>query len=383
MGVLLYGASQEIALEAGVGKDLKKRILPEEVPLIEGPKLTSVQSSLEITDFTCDGPWCGLDVIHSGMESKVPLQVQKDLESQGLYLFTGSDGSRGLGTRHALKEGTVIGPCAAILFSSLAKAVGFLKAGNGANGFLASSVVRLDGVRMHSQSCELFCILVGAARFCQDYVGIRRFPNVVLDFDPTKGCSPECLRLKVETPGGCGIAAGQPLLLKFGPGYNKEWQNPEVESQKRFKGALDVAMGLTGDSEAAKPEEKPNNPDDKPVTPEKPSKPVKPPTKPVDNKNAEVPIKPASEEKNGNTQVKPEPQKPDPETEKKVPYEEQAVAELKDPACRIFLRCSTPPTLHIASEDKANRKLGKNTVIKTWKDGAVHCLSCLCFFSKV
>ena len=343
-----------------MGKDLKKRILPEEVPLIEGPKLTSVQSSLEITDFTCDGPWCGLDVIHSGMEAKVPLQVQKDLESQGLYLYTASDGARGLGTRHALKEGTIIGPCASIMCSSLQKVVGFLKAGNGANGFLANSVVRLDGVRMHSQTCELFCILVGAARFCQDYVGVRRFPNVVLDFDPTKGCSPECLKLKVVTPGGCGIAAGQPLLLKFGPAYNKEWQNPEIESQKRFKGALDVAMGLTGanDTKEAKPEEK---------LPETP-------VKPLDVKNPEVP-KPAPEQKKPETPVQ-GPEADDPPKKPPNQDQEEAVAEIKDPACRIFLRCSTPPTLHIASEDKANRKLGKNTVTKIWKDGTVHCLLC-------
>ena len=113
----------------------------------------------------------------------------------------------------SLKEGTIIGPCASIIY------VLFLDEGRRVRQSwkwckrlqTANSVVRWAGVRMHSRSCELFCILVGAARF----------PNVVLDFAPTKGCSPEYLKLKVVTKRfGCGIAAGQPLLLKFGPAYN-------------------------------------------------------------------------------------------------------------------------------------------------------------------
>ena len=114
--------------------------------------------------------------------------------------------------RHSRKEQSLGHVHPLYTCSSLTKVVGFLKAGNGANGCKRPTLsFAWAGVRMHSQSCELFCILVGAARF----------PNVVLDFDPTKGCSPDYLKLKVVTNWvGCGIAAGQPRLLKFGPAYN-------------------------------------------------------------------------------------------------------------------------------------------------------------------
>ena len=115
--------------------------------------------------------------------------------------------------RHSRKEQSLCHVHPLYTCSSLTKVVGFLKAGNGANGCKRPTLSFALGRRPRAfPKFELF----GAARFCEDDVGITRF------FDPTKGCSPEYLKLKVVTKKRWlrHIAAGQPLLLKFGPAYN-------------------------------------------------------------------------------------------------------------------------------------------------------------------
>ena len=339
-------------------------------------------SCIELTDVTVspDDPWCGLDVAHNSCETRVPLQVQKDLEEYDLFLYTEASGARGLGTRAGLKEGQQIALCPSVIFTSLGKATSFLK--SGANGFLASAVVRITEVPVHGEATTLFCCLTGAARYCADYVGIRKFPNCKFQFYGANGPSPGMLRLVVSTPNGRGIAPGQPLLLSFGPDYTHGWGghgcNPEDgPEQKRFRGALDAlfekacVLEDSSNSDATsvpKPRgPAPNQTDSAPSAP----KPTGPETTKPDPPSKPDPPKPDSS--------KPDPSKPDggkPEVKPDAKPQGQApkvidVVEISEPPCRIWLQDSEPPTLHITSTHSANKRISKWTVLKVYKDGGL------------
>ena len=182
---------RQISVAEGVGKNIKKRLRSDDIPLIEGPTVDS-SCIMELTDFSApDGSamagevFVGLDSVPEDLEHKVPRQVQSDLEKYQLSLTTGPEG-RGLVTRRPLKEGDEVCACPCIFLTSTAKLTAFLS--KPAHACLATSVVRLKNVPMYGQRQELFCVLTGAARFTQNLTaGKRRAANVQLVFDPMAG----------------------------------------------------------------------------------------------------------------------------------------------------------------------------------------------------
>ena len=139
----------------------------QDIPLIQGPIVSTSSTSLELTDVSVDAnlPFHGLDSAPADMATRVPLQVQSDLESwltccygvdgdsfwlslqfvmfflvgvivrdtseeQYNLMLTLADDVRGLATRIALKEGQVICNCPAVLLSDLPRVVTFLKLGS-------------------------------------------------------------------------------------------------------------------------------------------------------------------------------------------------------------------------------------------------------------
>ena len=370
--IISLSGCQEHAAAAGVGQESKKRLVAQELPLIQGPAVPA--SCLELTDVSVpqDAPWCGLDIAHAACETRVPLQVSSDCERYQLFLYTDSSGARGLGTRVALKEGAEVATCPGAIFTSLSKATSFLRSPG--NGFMSSSVVKIPGVAVHGEPTNLFVVLTGAARFCADYVGQRRFPNVSFHFDASAGASPQMLRLKVSTPSGCGVAAGQPLLLAYGQEYDHEWKNPEPE-QKRFKGALDALFAQAAEAaQQSSPAKRETKETSTPVSP------------PVGKETAQkvvaetTPQQKIGSAKGGTTSPASEIKAPAPQA---VPVEANAqgaeaqaglnkahlsLVKIADPPCEISLQDSDPPTLHVTSTCGVNKRLAKWTLLKAYKE---------------
>ena len=185
---------REISVAAGVGKNIKKRLRSDDIPLIEGPTVDS-KSVMELTDFAATDSsvmtseiFGGLDSVPEDLEHKVPRQVQGDLERYQISLTTSPEG-RGLVTRRPLKEGDEVCACPCIFLTSTAKLTAFLS--KPAHACLATSIVRLKNVPLYGQTQDLFCVLTGAARFVQNLTaGKRRAANVQLVFDPMSGRVP-------------------------------------------------------------------------------------------------------------------------------------------------------------------------------------------------
>ena len=158
---------REISVAAGVGKNIKKRLRSDDIPLIEGPTVDS-KSVMELTDFAATDSsvmtgeiFGGLDSVNEDLEHKVPRQVQGDLERYQLSLTTSPEG-RGLVTRRPLKEGDEVCACPCIFLTSTAKLTAFLS--KPAHACLATTIVRLKNVPLYGQTQDLFCVLTGAAR---------------------------------------------------------------------------------------------------------------------------------------------------------------------------------------------------------------------------
>jgi hypothetical protein len=135
-----------------------------------------------------------LDVIPSGLDNKIPLLVQEQLDKDELFLFTDQVG-RGLGTRRTRKlgqwnwvflvrvfqicacrlldqprkEGELVCNCPAILFTDVQKVMAFLKIPG--NSTLGGSIVSMENVPYNGQTGPLFAVLVGAARYVTHYAG--------------------------------------------------------------------------------------------------------------------------------------------------------------------------------------------------------------------
>ena len=179
---------REICIAEGVGKNIKKRLRSDDVPLIEGPAVDT-STVIEMTDISIDAAqgdfFTGLDSVPEELETRVPRQVQYDLEAYQLALVSSPDG-RGLVTRKSLKEGEEVCSCPCIFLTSSDKLTSFLS--KPTNAYLASAVVRLKNVPLYGRRQDLFCVLTGAARFVQNFVaGKRRAANVKLVFDPSAG----------------------------------------------------------------------------------------------------------------------------------------------------------------------------------------------------
>lgn len=219
----------------------KKRIAPETLQVIEGPVLQSDEQVIQINDvaYPVDEPFCGLDVLHASVDATLPGLLQKQLDECGLSLTTHPEHGRGLASRRAFKEAEEICACPAALFTSANTAMQFLNAPG--HGLLAESVVAVRNVLVDGEAKNVLAVLLGAARFVQDYIGKRPFPNAVFTATPSAGAGPGFLKLVVHTPNGAGIAANQPILVAFGTGYdfNKRSLADETEPRnKKFKASV-------------------------------------------------------------------------------------------------------------------------------------------------
>ena len=220
----------------------QKRIAAESLQVIEGPHVQLEEQVIQITDvsYPPDEPFCGLDVLHPSIDAALPQLLQRQLDESSLTLTVHAEHGRGLATRRAFKEGEEICCCPAALFTSMSTRMQFLNAPG--HGLLAESVVAVRNVMVDGCSKTNLAVLLGAARFVQDYVGKRRFSNAMLVATPASGACPQFLKLVVHTPSGAGIAANQPVLVAFGSQYDFEKRSLADESEprnKKFKDCID------------------------------------------------------------------------------------------------------------------------------------------------
>lgn len=219
----------------------RKRMAAETLQVIEGPSVSLEAQVIQINDVAhpVDEPFCGVDVLHASVDATLPGLLQKQLDECGLSLTTHPDHGHGLATRRAFKEAEEICTCPAALFTSLNTTMQFLNAPG--HGLLAESVVSVTNVLVDGETKTILAVLLGAARFVQDYVGKRRFPNAIFQATPSAGACSGFLKLVVHTPNGSGIAANQPILVGFGNGFdfNKRSLADDTEPRnKKFKAEL-------------------------------------------------------------------------------------------------------------------------------------------------
>jgi hypothetical protein len=67
---------------------------------------------------------------------------------------------------------------------------------------------RFPGVSKVGEACTIFAVLVGAAQYANNYLGIRKAPNAKLVFTPCRGFNEGSLQILIHTRNGAGIAKG-------------------------------------------------------------------------------------------------------------------------------------------------------------------------------
>ena len=126
-------------------------------------------------------------------------------------------------------------------FDKLVALTGFLS--EGGNRILQDRIIKVNGVAKEGSADlePVYCVLVGAGRHIQHYMGVRKGgPNAYIEANCATGAKDGFLTLKVRTRNAQGIAPRQPIVINFGAHYDLTQKPDEEEPQyKHFKGALD------------------------------------------------------------------------------------------------------------------------------------------------
>jgi len=99
-----------------------------------------------------------------------------------------------------------------------------------------SEVVVVENMLVRGEPCRLFCVLVGAARFTNDFRGTRR-PNAKLTMSPATFA----LVLEACTPNGVGIASRAEITINYGVEFDMSTKiaRTSTEDDAKFMGMLD------------------------------------------------------------------------------------------------------------------------------------------------
>lgn len=231
---------------------------------MQGASRHILQVSVPTTD-----SFAGLDVNHSCLDQRVPKLLGKELTDYGLGLVIQEGAGRGLVTLRPLSEGETVVVATSDKFSSLSKLMSWLRLPG--HGCLADGVVSLNNVQVeeHRPTQTVYCCLLGAGRYIQDFKSIRARPNVVFTARPECGWGSGLLTVQVRTHNGQGIARNTPLCASYGLAFDLERKIALDDSDdriKKFKGALDHIFSGTSQQQqqetcAKKPPTMPPNPE--------------------------------------------------------------------------------------------------------------------------
>ena len=88
---------------------------------------------------------------------------------------------------------------------------------------------------------SIYAILLGAARYTNDYHGVRRGPNAAFEAYPAMGPNSGSIKLVAKTANGVGISARSEVVVNYGIDYDLATPskvNADDETEKRFKAHL-------------------------------------------------------------------------------------------------------------------------------------------------
>jgi hypothetical protein len=193
----------------------------------------------------------GMNSQVDGLEEKMPLLLQKELDDNGLGLMAG-DGDRFLVTMKPLRDGDVICMGSALWYDSVSVLEEMLSLGG--NACLKDMLVRVDGIALSAASdntSSIYGVLVGACRYAANPVGRRKAgPNACFVLDTEAGIGDGLLKLVVKTRNHAGIAAKNPIYMNYGSEY-VSGGDEELDSvaAKKFKGCLDTWLKTREESE--------------------------------------------------------------------------------------------------------------------------------------
>ena len=175
------------------------------------------------------------DVLEKGILDLVAKELTDHHLSVGLR-----KGRHVLVTNRALKEGAVICPGSALLFSTADHIREFLNTSFHA-ALSASPLLTIEGLdtAVKKRSMSVHAVLVGACRLVTDFRGFRKWSNCSFRVNPAAGANDQFLSLVVQTHNGCGVAAGSEIMADLGEGYVPGHVG-ERPLSKKFKGALEA-----------------------------------------------------------------------------------------------------------------------------------------------
>ena len=139
-----------------------------------------------------------IDLLHTNLPDLLKGLLDRDLEAHDLYVRAVADRGRCLFTRRALADGDVVLSPSFLLFSCEATLLEFLRKNDDASH--ADAIIYMSGILVNQSPCELYAIVLGAARCVRHYVGSgRKTPNVEWQLDvsmgPRRGCLDSLMNL--------------------------------------------------------------------------------------------------------------------------------------------------------------------------------------------
>lgn len=317
----------------------------------------------------------GLNKLPTELESKMVAALQRELDKSGLYLDKLPDGTVGLHTDVARREGDEVCSVTGLLYDSIANITNFLS--QGGNKVLVDRLLEIRGLAMNDgEEGSVYMAITGVARYIRHYLGVRRGgPNVVLKVQASKGCGDGLVSCIVQTRNGVGIAARSPIVMNYGNEYDLNVAATAAASDegdaKRFRGVLDEYFAKQQQWAAdSKPAEGTNPPTPAPPQGEQPKPPAPGPPAPP-----KPPGQPKPAPKPTPTPA-PTPPKPDPipevPPEKKVKTGEVELGTITSPImAKLILQNNERLVLRPDSTVQGSKKVAPKTVVAKCKDGKV------------
>ena len=90
----------------------------------------------------------------------------------------------------------------------------------------ADRVGRIEGVLHKGAPTTIYFVLVGAGAFVNHFQGVRRFPNVKLVFEPTKGFNKGALRFVASTRNKQGVGQTE-FAMNYGLDFDVSSEYPK------------------------------------------------------------------------------------------------------------------------------------------------------------
>ena len=112
-----------------------------------------------------------------------------------------------------MKDGEVVCLCHGMRFTDIHKVQDFLQ--QKGNSRFADRIVRVGNVAKDGEKVDVHVVLMGAAGYINHYLGIRRFPNSVIEMDCASGPASGFLKIVCQTATGQGRPRRKSLIYSL------------------------------------------------------------------------------------------------------------------------------------------------------------------------